>query len=161
MSAGKILVYDESGNYLLKLTGDVRVTLCGTLNRHMDTIFGSKAVNGVVVDMLEVECLDSTTLGVLAKLGIHCQREYGINVQVFCHHPSILRTLDCMGFEDIFDIHQDVLAPCGTVSDLATVTPEVNETRRQVLEAHKTLIQLSPKNSDQFTDLIQALESGC
>jgi hypothetical protein len=66
-----------------------------------------------------------------------------------------------MGFEDVFDIHQDVLAPCGTVSDLATITPEMDETRRQVLEAHKTLVQLSPKNNDQFTDLIQALESGC
>ncbi|MDE0841736.1 MAG: STAS domain-containing protein [Porticoccaceae bacterium] len=161
MSAGKILVYDEAGNYLLKLTGDVRVTLCGTLNRHMETIFGSQVVNGVVVDMLEAECLDSTTLGVLAKLGIHCQREYGINVQVFCYHPSILRTLDCMGFDEIFDIHEGLLSPCGTVSDLAMVTPEVGETRRQVLEAHKILIQLSPKNSDQFTDLIQALESGC
>jgi hypothetical protein len=37
----------------------------------------------------------------------------------------------------------------------------MDETRRQVLEAHKTLVQLSPKNNDQFTDLIQALESGC
>ena len=41
MSAGKILVSDEEGDYLLKFVGDVRVTLCGSLNRYMDRIFGS------------------------------------------------------------------------------------------------------------------------
>ncbi|HBO15696.1 MAG TPA: anti-anti-sigma factor [Porticoccaceae bacterium] len=159
MSAGKILVYDEAGNFLLKLTGDVRVTLCGTLNRHMDTIFGSQAVNQVVIDMLEAECLDSTTLGVLAKLALHCRSEYDINVQIFCHHPSILRTLLCMGFDDIFDIHDEVPVCEGEVTHLDTVTPEVDETRRQVLEAHKTLVQLRPENNDQFIDLIHALEA--
>ena len=41
MSLGKILVSDNQGNYLLKFLGDVRVTLCGSLNRHMETIFGN------------------------------------------------------------------------------------------------------------------------
>ena len=71
MSAGKILVSDNQGNYLLKFVGDVRVTLCGSLNRHMETIFGSQDVKKVIVDMLEAEGLDSTTLGLMAKLGLH------------------------------------------------------------------------------------------
>ena len=44
MSVGKILVSDDQGNYLLKLIGDVRVTLCGSLNHHMETIFGRQDV---------------------------------------------------------------------------------------------------------------------
>jgi hypothetical protein len=39
------------------------------------------------------------------------------------------------------------------------VTP-VDETREQVLEAHKLLMQLNPDNCEEFTDLISALESG-
>ena len=108
MSAGKILVSDEEGNYLIKFIGDVRVTLCGSLNRYMETIFGSRDVKNVVVDMLEAEGLDSTTLGLMAKLGLHCRKQYGIDVQVFCQNPSILRTLDCMGFDELFDIIQQV-----------------------------------------------------
>ncbi len=159
MSAGKILVSDNEGNYLLKFTGDVRVTLCGSLNRHMETIFGSQDVKKVVVDMLEAEGLDSTTLGLMAKLGLHCRKEYGINVQVFCQNPSILRTLDCMGFDEIFDIIQEVPAIDVKLHSIESVSSEVDEIRRQVVEAHKLLLQLNPDNSKEFTDLIRALES--
>jgi anti-anti-sigma factor len=159
VSAGKILVSDNEGNYLLKLIGDVRVTLCGSLNRHMETIFGSQDVKKVIVDMLEAEGLDSTTLGLMAKLGMHCSKEYGINVQVFCQNPSILRTLDCMGFEEIFDIIQEVPTIDAELHSIESVNSEVDEIRRQVVEAHKLLMQLNPENSKEFTDLIRALES--
>ena len=159
MSVGKILVSDEEGNYLIKFIGDVRVTLCGSLNRYMETIFGSSDVKKVVVDMLEAEGLDSTTLGLMAKLGLHCRKEYGLDVQVFCQNPSILRTLDCMGFNDLFDIFQEVPETNGKLHSIATVDTEVDEIRRQVLEAHRLLVELNPENSTEFTDLIRALES--
>ena len=159
MSVGKILVSDEQGNYLLKLIGDVRVTLCGSLNQHMETIFGSQDVNNVIVDMLEAEGLDSTTLGLMAKLGLHCRKEYGINVQVFCQNPSILRTLDCMGLDEIFDIIQEVPTINAELHSIEPVSPEVDEIRRQVVEAHRLLMELNPDNSKEFTDLIRALES--
>ena len=88
MSTGKIFVADEQGNYLIKFIGDVRVTLCGSLNRYIDRIFGSSDVKKVVVDLLEADGLDSTTLGLMAKLGLHCRKEYAIDVQVFCQNPS-------------------------------------------------------------------------
>ncbi len=160
MSAGKILVSDEEGNYLIKFIGDVRVTLCGSLNRYMETIFGSRDVKNVVVDMLEAEGLDSTTLGLMAKLGLHCRKQYGIDVQVFCQNPSILRTLDCMGFDELFDIFQDVPEISAKLQSITSVNSEVDEIRKQVLEAHKLLVQLNPKNSSEFIDLIRALETG-
>ena len=160
MSSGKILVSDEQGNYLLKFSGDVRVTLCGSLNRHMETIFGSEYVKQVVVDMLEAECVDSTTLGLMAKLGLYCRKVYDINVQVFCQNPSILRTLDCMGFDEIFDIVQEVPDIDVELHDIGSVDTEIDEVQRQVLEAHKLLMQLNPDNNKEFTDLIRALESG-
>ena len=159
MSVGKILVSDDQGNYLLKLIGDVRVTLCGSLNHHMETIFGRQDVKNVIVDMLEAEGLDSTTLGLMAKLGLHCRKEYGINVQVFCQNPSILRTLDCMGLEEIFDIIQEVPAINAELHSIEPVSPEVDEIRRQVVEAHRLLMELNPDNSKEFIDLIRALES--
>jgi anti-anti-sigma factor len=159
LSAGKILVSDVEGNYLIKFIGDVRVTLCGSLNRYMETIFGSRDVKNVVVDMLEAEGLDSTTLGLLAKLGLHCRKQYGVDVQVFCQNPSILRTLDCMGFDELFDIIQQVPTISAKLHNITSVNPEVDEIRRQFLEAHKLLVQLNPKNSSEFTDLIRALES--
>ena len=161
MNPGKILVADSMGDYLLKLSGDVRVTLCGTLNRHIEMIFGSKDVKQVVVDMLDADCLDSTTLGLLAKLGLHCRKNYGINIQVFCENASILRTLECMSFDEIFDIFQDVpdIKGHSHLHNIRIEKSDIDDVQLQVLEAHKLLIELSPGNSREFTDLIRALES--
>ena len=43
---------------------------------------------------------------------------------------------------------------------MKVVDTEIDETRKQVLEAHKLLMQLNPDNKKEFTDLIRALESG-
>ena len=160
MSTGKILVSDKDGNYLIKFSGDVRVNLCGSLNHHMAAIFGSTDVQHVVIDMLEAECVDSTTLGLIAKLALHCRKEYNINMQLFCQNPSILRTLDCMSFDEIIDICQEVTDIDADLHVIETVNSDIDEVRRQVLEAHKLLTQLSPDSSKEFTDLIRALESG-
>ena len=160
MSEGKILVSDKDGNYLIKFSGDVRVNLCGSLNHHMAAIFGSTDVQHVVIDMLEAECVDSTTLGLIAKLALHCRKEYNINMQLFCQNPSILRTLDCMSFDEIIDICQEVPDIDADLHAIETVNSDIDEVRRQVLEAHKLLTQLSPDSSKEFTDLIRALEAG-
>ena len=160
MSEGKILVSDKDGNYPIKFSGDVRVNLCGSLNHHMDAIFGSTDVKHVVIDMLEAECVDSTTLGLIAKLALHCRKEYNIDMQLFCQNPSILRTLNCMSFDEIIDICEDLPDIEAELQDIESVNADIDEVRRQVLEAHKLLTQLSPDSSKEFTDLIRALEAG-
>lgn len=160
MSQGKILISDKADHYLIKLVGDVRLTLSGSLNRYMDVLFGNNNVQSVVVDMLDAKAVDSTTLGLIAKLGLHCREQYQMNVKLFCQNPSIIRTLECMSFDEIIDIFQqspdefDAELRC-----LDAVTSEVDEVRQQVLEAHKLLIKLNPKNGAEFTDLINALEA--
>ena len=160
MSQGKILISDKADHYLLKLVGDVRLTLSGTLNRYMEVLFGQNQVQSVVVDMLDADGVDSTTLGLIAKLGLHCRECYHMNVKLFCKNPSIIRTLDCMGFDEIIDIIQqspnDLEAELRSLDEVPTA---VDEVRKQVLEAHKLLLKLNPKNSAEFTDLINALES--
>jgi anti-anti-sigma regulatory factor len=84
MTVGRILVSDDDGHYLLKFSGDVRVTLCGSLNRHMEMIFGSQLVTQVVVDMLEAECLDSTTLGLTVSI---CR--FSAKTRAFCEHWTV------------------------------------------------------------------------
>jgi anti-anti-sigma factor len=160
VSQGQILISDKADDYLIKLVGDVRLTLSGSLNRYMDVLFGNNNVKSVVVDMLDAKAVDSTTLGLIAKLGLHCREYYQMNVKLFCQNPSIIRTLECMSFDEIIDIFQqspnefDAELRC-----LDAVTSEVDEVRQQVLEAHKLLVKLNPKNKAEFTDLINALEA--
>ena len=159
MEPGKILVSEHDGAYVIKLTGDVRVTLCSSLNHYMEVIFKSSHISEVVVDMLEAEGVDSTTLGLLAKLAIHCNEQYQIKPVVFCPDESLYRTLIVMGLDDVFDIAQTVPAE-SVCKELSEATPSVEETREQVLEAHKLLSSFNERNKQEFMDLIRALEEG-
>jgi hypothetical protein len=83
-----------------------------------------------------------------------------MNVKLFCQNPSIIRTLECMGFDEIIDIFQQSPNEFDAeLQSLDEVPAGVDEIRQQVLEAHKLLLKLNPKNSAEFTDLINALES--
>ena len=159
MSQGKILVAEQNGDYLLKFCGDLRVTLCGSLNRYLETIFASEEVNSVVVDLLETEGLDSTTLGLMAKLAMHCQRHYQVQAQLFCTDPGLLRLLECMSLDELYAVYTDTPQRSELLEPLAAVVAPEDELRQQVLDAHRTLVELNPDKQDEFTDLIAALES--
>lgn len=160
MSSGKILVADERSDYLLKFVGDVRLNLCASLNRYMQALFKKDKVNRVVVDMLDAEGVDSTTLGLIAKMGLYCRTHYQTNVQLFCDNPSILRTLTCMGLDEIIDV-LDRQPDCDLSNCLQESTDSnaaVDEIRQHVLEAHRVLRQINPNGGEEFADLIHALE---
>ena len=78
MQPGKILVSHHDDVYLIKLVGDVRVTLCTSLNNYIEAIFQTGNVAEVVIDMLDAVAVDSTTLGLLAKLAIYSHEHFGI-----------------------------------------------------------------------------------
>jgi anti-anti-sigma factor len=160
VEAGKILVCQHDGTYVIKLVGDVRVTLCTTLNNYLETIFKGGNVSEVVVDMLDTDGVDSTTLGLLAKLAIHCNCNFNIKPTVFCPDDSLYHTLDIMGLDDVFDIVQNSFKTIEHFEELPTTSIDEREVRERVLEAHRLLSQLNEENKQEFVDLIHTLEQG-
>jgi anti-anti-sigma factor len=158
MQPGKILVSHHDESYLIKLVGDVRVTLCTSLNNYIEAIFKDGHVSEVVTDMLETDAVDSTTLGLLAKLAIYCEEHYGVKPTVFCNDESIYQTLTVMGLDEIFDIIQGDHAEEEGYQELSEIESEVEEIRDRVLEAHRLLSLLNDRNQREFVDLIRALE---
>ena len=160
MEAGKILVSQHDGTYVIKLVGDVRVTLCTTLNNYIETIFKGGNVSEVMVDMIDTEGVDSTTLGLLAKLAIHCNNNLKINPTVFCPDESLYHTLDIMGLDDVFDIIQEPPGFMENFEELSAASVDECEARERVLEAHRLLSRLNDRNKQEFVDLIHTLEQG-
>ncbi|RLA41108.1 MAG: anti-sigma factor antagonist [Gammaproteobacteria bacterium] len=158
MDKGKILVGQCDGNYLIKMTGDVRVTLCASLNQYINTIFKQQSVQAVLVDLLDAEGLDSTTLGLLAKLALHSKRVYGIVPRLFCSDRSILKTLEVMALDELFEIIPKNVNAELSLRELGCCQDE-ERTRADVLEAHKLLVEINPKCEAEFIDLIRYLEN--
>ncbi len=160
MDKGKILVAECDGTFLIKMVGDVRVTLCASLNRYIDSIFaqGQGAARKVLVDLLSAQGLDSTTLGLLVKLALYCQRELGIRPVIFCQDESLLRTLEVMAIDELFTVIREGAQECAELAELEPVAASEEELREQVLAAHRLLVEINPRCEADFTDLIRSLE---
>ena len=159
MTEGRILVAENDGIYLLKLNGDVRVTLCASISDYLSKIFSGSRPTEVYVDLLDAECIDSTTLGLLARLAIHTQQEFDFRTRLLCNNRNILRIFEAMDIDGLFDI-VDAEPPLSL--EPREVVPgdlDEEEIRRQVLDAHKLLVKLNPDLMSEFYDLITSLES--
>lgn len=159
MTKGRILVASNNGIYLLKLSGDIRVTLCASIADYIDKIFSDEKAQEVYVDLMDAECIDSTTLGLLAKLAIHTQQHFGIRTRLLCVNPDILRILDAMDISGLFDIPGMPERPALTPREIVPAEIDEELARKQVLEAHQLLVKLNPGLMTDFFDLINSLES--
>ena len=159
MNAGKILVAERDGVYLLKLAGDVRLTMCASISQYLDKIFAGRSAKEVYVDLLDAECIDSTTLGLLARLALHTQRQFGFKTRLLCVSSNILRMFETMDIDELFEILGAVNQPDLAPSEVTQEGLDEEEIRRQVLEAHKLLVKLNPALMGEFYDLITSLEA--
>ena len=159
MSRGKILVSQDANSYVIKLEGDVRVVLCASLNDYMSTIFKSNTISRIIVDMVETEGVDSTTLGLLAKLAIYSNEKFNIRPIVFCPDESLYETLIVMGLDDVFEIIKSKQSDLNNYEELPSAsTSSAIDIKKHVLTAHQLLSSINEKNKNEFLDLISALE---
>ena len=156
---GRILVADQDGVYLLKFEGDVRVTLCATIDHFLDDMFSDPTFQSVIIDLSSTEGIDSTALGLLAKLSMQAQRRRNLLPVLVCSNPNILRVLYSMGFEDVFDLRSEFDAGGAGLGALGYDCASEEETRLRVLEAHRTLMALNSTNEARFRDLVATLEA--
>ncbi len=70
MSTGRIQFAEQDGTFVLKFVGEVRLTLCSALDATIERIFTALNFSAIVIDLTETRSIDSTTLGLLAKLSI-------------------------------------------------------------------------------------------
>lgn len=158
MNSGKIQFAELQGTFVLKFIGEVRLTLCSALDATIERIFSSSEFQSIVIDLNEATGLDSTTLGLLAKLSILSRQKVGILPTMACHNDDITRLLYSMGFDQVFNIvHGTEDAPESLV-DLPSQDQDETIVRATVLEAHRILMSLNESNREAFKDLVNALE---
>lgn len=160
MTGGRILVGDHEGIYVLKFLGDVRVTLCATMDAFLRSLLGQDDFRSVLVDLTDTEGIDSTSLGLLAKLSLETQRRFGLTPTLVSTNPDITRVLRTMGFDDIFHIIEEPLNDAGQLGELPTLETDEDDVRQRVLDAHRVLMNLNDDNRESFRDLVSALERG-
>jgi anti-anti-sigma factor len=155
---GKILAASHDGAYVIRLVGDVRLTLCTTIDEYFQSMFDDPEFASVWVDLCDAEGIDSTTLGLLAKLALKVKEKFGFEPAIYSCDPGINRLLKSMGFQRLFDLHEEACSNPENISEIPAVDGSEAAVRAKVIEAHRVLMGLSEENRARFKDLISALE---
>ena len=158
MQEGKILAAHHQGAYVIRLEGDVRLTLCTTIDDYLQKMFADPAFISVWVDLCNAEGIDSTTLGQLAKLAIRVEEQFGFQPAIYSCDPGINRLLKSMGFQRLFELHEEACARPDEVAEIPVVEGSEGAVKEKVIEAHRVLMGMSDENRARFKDLMSALE---
>ena len=158
MSDCRICAASNDGAHVLKLQGDVRLTMCTALDQYFQGMFAEPDFVSVWVDVTEADGLDSTTLGMLAQLAIQTRERFHFRPAIFSINPSIDRLLETMGFDQLFERRNECCNTDASIKEIPAVACEEGEVAKQVLAAHRTLMSISDENAGAFRDLVTTLE---
>ena len=156
---GRILVGEHDGVYVLVFEGDVRLTLCTTVDVYLEKMFKDDTFKCVVVDLSKTENIDSTSLGLLAKLSIQADKRFSFRPTLISTRRDITRILLSMGFDEVFNIVETPLEHAEQLAELPKLAASEEDMRQRVLDAHRTLMSMNEANRETFHDLVAALET--
>lgn len=157
-TASRVLYAVHQGTYVIKLVGDIRVTCCAALDEFIEGIFKDPQMKAVMIDLTETTIIDSTALGLLAKIAVFFRKTSGIKPIIISTNPDINCILDSMGFDVVFNIIQEESVLTTNLTDLPDRVCNEPEATRRVLEAHKVLMGMNEKNKETFKDVVATLE---
>lgn len=158
MSSYKILQAEHRGIYVLKFIGEIRLNLCSTLDNIIDSMVSNPDFKTVVVDLTETEVIDSTTLGLLAKIAIAAEERSQFLPTLISTNPDINRIILSMGFDKIFIIVREPAQRIEELEEIPVLQASEREVRDNVLDAHRVLMGMNQHNREEFRNLVHTLE---
>lgn len=159
MQNGKILFAEQDGHYILKFVGDVRLTLCSSLDRFLERMLESDSFKTVMIDLSKTDGIDSTSLGLLAKISVKLKNRKLLRPTIVSTQADISRILLSMGFDKVFTLIRETVEDSSQLRELAALQESEECVKDRVVEAHRVLMSLNDKNNETFRDLVRSLES--
>ena len=154
----RILQAEERGIYVLKFVGEVRLNLCSTLDQIIEDMTGNTEFKTVVVDLTETQVIDSTTLGLLAKIAMAAEERSHFLPTLITTNPDVTRIIHSMGFDRIFLILGEPASQLEDLEEIPLMRASEREVKDKVLDAHRVLMSLNSENQEEFRNLVRALE---
>ena len=146
---------------ILVLKGQVRYATVRALRSFIDDLLVQEPGDTIIIDLRELESIDSTGMGLLAHLG-RATLEHGRRAVIVCGVKDVLTCLRSASFDTLFVIlerwpFEDEASVSEVPLDTEDLLPDLMG--RLMLDAHRDLAALSEENRQAFAGVISALES--
>jgi anti-anti-sigma factor len=145
----------EDGICHIRLTGRITFTMSRRFDAFIeDTI--NRALSDIVIDMRATEHIDSTMLGLLAKIARRFIAHYHRKPTLLSTREDINILLDTMGFDAAFTICPSAESEPFYLEDIPLPDKSV-PMPETLLEAHSELMELDDRNVERFSTTVDAL----
>ncbi len=158
MNKCKYLYAKNDNTYIIKMIGNVKYTSSINFDAFLDKIFQEKDFDNILIDLTETENIDSTNLGLLAKISRWMFKEHNKKTTLISTNQDITQLLKNLCLDEVFII---IDRPYENITSIQEI-PNVNDSEKKmasvILETHKTLMTISKKNENVFKNVVQCLE---
>jgi len=161
MNNDGVLYAFTDNSCIIKLVGAVKyTTIAADFERFIDELVERKDVGNVVIDMRECTYIDSTDLGILARITIsQTQKSAPQPILLYTKGSDIGAILKDVGFSRVFNMMLD--HELGDV-DLQKIesegTKDELEIAKMMLNAHQLLINLDEGNDEKFSTVVDIMK---
>lgn len=153
-----VLYAKQDATYVLKFVGDIRYTLGCSLDDFLNRLFQRQDFNSILIDLTETRSIDSTNLGLLAKIANFMRDHFGKKVPLFSTNEDINQVLDSVGFQQVFTLFKDREPSAEATQPVPVSDPSEAEMAQTLYESHRCLCEINERNREMFKSVVEALK---
>ena len=159
MNTGRVMHGSHNGVQVLRYIGDIRYTLSLALDAYIKGLLRIPDLRGFVVDLSAVDGIDTTNLGILARLARAMQRSGLPKVTVVSDRPVINEILEGMGFDRVFHVVSGSGSALERMREIPDISSDDTAMTRLLLESHRALLDMNERNRVQFKNVVEVFEA--
>ena len=144
--------------HVLRFVGDIRYTLTPSIDRFLENIFAGSKPAGFVIDLTETDSIDSTNLGLLARLARRMQALDTRRITIVSNRTDINSVLNSMALDEVFDIVEDTGLDTDAVQEVPLQDTDKETLTQTLIDTHRALMDLNEHNREMFRDVVASLE---
>jgi anti-anti-sigma factor len=146
---------------IIRLVGAIKyTTVAADFEKFIDTFIDKPDIIDVIIDMRECNYIDSTDLGILARISI-TQNQKNANKPVIVHTPDsgISTILKDVGFGRVFTLTDTITLQDTKFSDIESGEKQTElELAKMMVTAHEELIDMDESNLEKFSSVVNFMK---
>lgn len=155
MTEGEFLYAIIDETCIIKPMGSIVYSMSGDLDEFFKIISEEESIRKVLVDLTETTYLDSTNLGLLARMNHMINNNPGKENMLFFANKAINEIIIDLGLNTIFTIIPHHEYKAGQMVNIPHSGICQEDLSAIVLEAHKFLMTLNNENRDKFKNVVE------
>ena len=159
MPQGRIMSAETNGICFIKFIGIIQYTISSGFDKLVEDIIKSDSVNEVVFDVNEANHIDSTNLGLMARIAGQMIKKTGHKPVIICKNEDIRTLLLSMGFEQAFLIVEKLEITPPELFPLPAEIQQRADQLKMLTEAHRTLMEMNDENREKFKTVVKIFEN--